>query len=106
MAPPALSMTYENRAIFSCGMPSAPQKPLSALLSQALVAYTVELDCEFERRMRETQSFGARLSLVIWLNLLRFLSDGPVSVRTLASRALVAEEEVKPLLGSLERWRL
>ena len=30
---------------------SARHKPLSALLSQILVAYSVELDCEFERRM-------------------------------------------------------
>ena len=70
-------------------MPSAPHKPLSALLSQILIAYTVELDSEFERRMLETQNV-ARLSLVIWLNLLQFLADGPVSVGTLASRALAA----------------
>ena len=74
------------------GMMPAPHKPLSALLSQILVAYTVELDGEFERRMLETQSRSARLSLVLWLNVLRFLADGPVSVRTLASRALTAEE--------------
>jgi hypothetical protein len=34
-------------------MGASPEKPLSALLSQTLVAYTVELDCEFERRMTE-----------------------------------------------------
>ncbi|MGA2963627.1 MAG: MarR family winged helix-turn-helix transcriptional regulator [Candidatus Korobacteraceae bacterium] len=85
-------------------MPTAPQKPLSALLSQTLVAYTVELDCEFERRMLETLSRGARLSLVTWLNLLQFLGDGPVSVRMLASRALAAEEQIKNELGCLERW--
>jgi hypothetical protein len=85
-------------------MPLAPQKPLSALLSQILVAYTVELDCEFERRMLETPGRGAQLSLVIWLNLLQFLADGPISVRTLASRALAADEQVKHQLGCLERW--
>jgi len=85
-------------------MRSAPHKPLSALLSQILVAYTVELDSEFERRMLETQSRTARLSLVIWLNVLQFLADGPVSVRTLASRALAAGEEGKAPLGCLERW--
>ena len=74
------------------GMMPATHKPLSALLSQGLVAYTVELDCEFERRRLETQSRSARLSLVLWLNVLRFLADGPVSVRTLAPRALTAEE--------------
>jgi hypothetical protein len=88
-------------------MRSAPLTPLSALLSQILVAYTVELDSEFERRMLETQA-GARLSLVIWLNALRFLADGPVSVRTLAARALAAEnrgeDQDKAVLGCLERW--
>jgi hypothetical protein len=85
-------------------MPLAPQKPLSALLSQTLVAYTVELDCEFERRMLDMQGPDACLSLVIWLNLLRFLAHGPISVRTLASRALAPEEQVKHSLGCLERW--
>ncbi len=85
-------------------MPSLPQKPLSALLSQILVAWTVELDGEFECRMLGTPNRGTRLSLVIWLNLLRFLAGGPVSVRTLASRVLAAEEQIKPPLGCLERW--
>ena len=85
-------------------MRSAPQKPLSALLSQIQVAYTVELDCAVEHRMLQTQKGGARLSLVIWLNLLRFLADGPVSVRTLASRALASDEQVNLPLGCLQRW--
>jgi DNA-binding MarR family transcriptional regulator len=84
-------------------MPSHPHKPLSALLSQILVAYTVELDSEFERRMLETQT-AAHLSLVVWLNVLQFLADGPVSVRTLAARSLAADEQVKAVLGCLERW--
>ena len=85
-------------------MPSVPRKPLSALLSQILVAWTVELDCEFERRMLETPHRGARLSLVVWLSLLRFFGGEQVSVRTLASRALTADEQVKHQLGCLERW--
>src|SRR5579871_3884759 len=79
------------RPTIDCGMMSVPDKPLSALLSQILVAYSVEIDCEFERCMLQTQSRSARLSLVIWLNVLQFLTDGPVTVRTLASRALTAE---------------
>jgi DNA-binding MarR family transcriptional regulator len=85
-------------------MRSEPLKPLSALLSQILVAYTVELDSEFERRMLQTQSRSARLSLVIWLNVMRFLADGPVSVRTLASRSLAGEDQGAAPLGCLERW--
>jgi DNA-binding MarR family transcriptional regulator len=81
-----------------------PQKPLSALLSQSLVAYTVELDGEFELRLLQTQTRSARLSLVLWLNLLRFLADGPVSVQTLAARALTTGAGVAAGLGCLERW--
>lgn len=91
-------------AIDLATMMSAPDKPLSALLSQILVAYSVELDCEFERRMLRTQSRSARLSLVIWLNVLRFLTDGPVTVRALASRALAGEAGARAGLGCLERW--
>ncbi len=83
---------------------SAPTKPLSALLSQILVAYTVELDGEFERLMLATQTRGARLSLVIWLNMLRFLAAGPVSVRTLAAHGLTGEAHATAGLGCLERW--
>ena len=90
--------------ILGYGMRSAPEKPLSALLSQILIAYTVELDGVFEHRMLQTQEGGARLSLVTWLNLLRFLAVEPVSVRTLASRALVAGEQVDLSLGCFERW--
>ena len=85
-------------------MTPAPHKPLSALLSQILVAYTVELDGAFERRMLETPSRCARLSLVLWLNVLRFLADGAVTVRTLASRGLTAEAGATAGLGCLERW--
>jgi hypothetical protein len=60
--------------------------PLPTLLSQLLVAFTVELDNEFERRS------GARLSLVVWANLMRFLADGPITVGELATRALCPAE--------------
>jgi hypothetical protein len=79
--------------------------PLSALLSQALVAFTVELDNEFERRMQQAGYPGARLSLVVWSNLMRFLTPGDLCVRDLAARAWAPEEEVKIELGCLERWR-
>lgn len=79
--------------------------PLSRLLSQALVAFTVELDNEFERRMAELGNHGARLSLVVWSNLMRFLAGGGMSVRDLAARALAPQERIKLELGCLERWR-
>jgi hypothetical protein len=78
---------------------------LAVLLSQALVAFTVEFDSEFEHCMRESGYPGAVLSLVVWANLMQFLTTGDVSVRELAARALRAEDGVKGQLGCLERWR-
>jgi DNA-binding MarR family transcriptional regulator len=80
-------------------------RPLSALLSQVLVAFTIELDNEFERRMIQAGEPGT-LSLGVWANLMRFLSDGPVSIRGLAACALASEKQIKFELGCLERWRL
>jgi hypothetical protein len=82
----------------------ASNSPLPALLSQLLVAFTVEFDNEFERRMGEAAYPGARLSLLVWANLMRFLVDGPLAVGELATRALCPAEGIKRELGCLERW--
>jgi len=89
--------------------PSARALPsgrsLAALLSQVLVAFTLEFDNEFERRMGQADYPGAGLSLVVWANLMRFVGEAGISVRDLASRALAVESQVKNQLGCLERWR-
>jgi len=89
----------------SCGdvVRAASTRSLSALLSQVLVAFTVEFDNEFERRMGEASYLGARLSLVVWANLMRFVGEG-VTVRDLAAHALAPENHIKFELGCLERW--
>ena len=69
-----------------------------------LVAFTVELDSEFERRMGEAGYSGARLWLVVWANLTRFVAEGAISVRNLAARALAPDKQIKFELGCLERW--
>ncbi len=79
-------------------------RSLAVLLSQVLVAFTVEFDNEFERRMGDAGYPGARLSLVVWANLLRFVGTAGVSVRDLASQALTPDHQVKFQLGCLERW--
>jgi hypothetical protein len=78
-------------------------RALSVLLSQVLVAFTVEFDNEFERRMGEAGYPGARLSLAVWANLMRFVGEG-VSMRDLATQALSSGDEVKFETGCLERW--
>jgi hypothetical protein len=80
------------------------RRPISALLSQALVAFTVELDNEFELRMTQLGFVGGRLSLAVWLNLLRFVGDSPLTVKQLEAQSMLEQTQIKPMLGCLERW--
>jgi hypothetical protein len=83
-------------------MPAA--LPLSTLLSQVLVAYTIELDNEFERRLLQAGA-GARVtSLVMWSNFMRFVGDG-ITVGDLPSVAGVSKARMLSTLGGMERWR-
>jgi hypothetical protein len=86
-------------------MPAAiTNRALATLLSQTLVAYTVELDNEFERRMGEAGYPGARVSLVLLLNLIRHISSGRTLVRDLSTCDAGSKEALKLQLGCLERW--
>jgi len=80
------------------------RRPLSALLSQNLVAFTVEFDNEFERQIGKAGHPGARLSLVVWSNLLCFIPDKGISIRDLPSQTLLEPSQIKLMLGCLERW--
>jgi hypothetical protein len=83
----------------------APSRPLFALLSQIIVAYTVEFDNEFERRMSEAGHPGAGLSLMVWHTVMRFLDDNGISVENLETQSIIALSPIKFQLGCLERWR-
>ena len=77
--------------------------PLSTLLSQVVVAHTIELDNEFERRFRAAGG-GARVtSLTMWSNLLRFVADG-VTVRELVTAVGLQRRSVHSRVGGVERW--
>jgi DNA-binding MarR family transcriptional regulator len=83
--------------------------PLSALLSQTLVAFTIELDNEFERRMpHRTTNHGSTpgahqapwlVSLAMWSSCMRFVGDEGVRVRDLEDLARMATN-----LNGMERW--
>lgn len=96
--------TEENGTPASATHGIASNRSLSALLSQVLVAFTVEFDNEFERRVAGAGYPGARLSLVVWANVLRFVGEGAISARDLARQALAPDTQVKFELGCLERW--
>jgi methyltransferase (TIGR00027 family) len=86
-------------------------RPLSALLSQALVAFTIEADNEAEHRFphRTTNngpSPGAAAaapwltSLLMWANCLRHLPDEGITVAELRRRARTGTN-----LDGMRRWR-
>ena len=79
-------------------------RPMSALLSQTLVAFTVELDNAFELRMSHEGIVGARLSLLVWLGVMRFVPTRGIALRDLAALAEMPRETLVWTLGGLERW--
>ena len=81
---------------------------LSALLSQALVAFTIELDNEFEHLMQHrTTDDGASgaaeapwlVSMVMWCNCMRYLRPEGMTVRELEQLA-----RTRTNLGGMQRW--
>jgi methyltransferase (TIGR00027 family) len=89
-----------------------PQIPgtlsLSVLLSQALVAFTIECDNEAEHRLpHHTTNFGAGsqgdgawlVSLAMWENCLRFVADEPITVGELQQLARTGTN-----LDGMRRW--
>ena len=81
--------------------------PLSALLSQTLVAFTIEFDNEAERRMpHRTTNYGSTglnepwlVSLAMYANCMQFVSEEGVSVAELARRARTSTN-----VNGMQRW--
>ncbi len=91
--------------------PVAGRLPLSALLSQALVAFTIEADNEAEHRLpHRTQDYGLspgapadapwQASLVMWANCLRHVPDGGITVAGMRAAARTGTN-----LDGMRRWR-
>ena len=90
--------------------PQQPRGPLSvsALLSQALVALTIELDNEAEHRLpHRTTNYGTAgqgdgpwlVSLAMFENCLRFVTDEPITVGELETLARTSTN-----LDGMRRW--
>ena len=84
--------------------------PLSALLSQALVAFTIEFDNEAEHRLpHRTTSHGSwsygegdatwLVSLAMWENCMRYVTGEPITVGDLEARARTGTN-----LDGMRRW--
>jgi hypothetical protein len=84
--------------------------PLCALLSAAFVAFTVELDNEFEHRMPEHRSTARKargetqrglylVSVAMWANCLRYVSEDGLTVAEVARLARTTTN-----LDGMRRW--
>ncbi len=107
-APPRESQSARNARHPRPVPPSTGPLSLSALLSQILVAFTIELDNEAEHRLpHRTTDHGAAAQgdgpwLVSWAmaeNCLRFVSDQPVTVAELEALARTPTN-----LDGMRRW--
>ena len=77
---------------------------LPARLSQALVAFTIEFDNEFEHRMpHRTTRHGSTpgmahppylVSMAMWVNCMRFVSEEGIPAAELARRAQVTGQSM------------
>jgi hypothetical protein len=80
--------------------------PLSALLSQTLVAFTIEFDNEAEHQIphKTTRHGGTRggvwlVSMAMWLNCMRFAGDDPITVAEMQRLA-----RTRTNLDGMRRW--
>jgi hypothetical protein len=87
---------------------AADDLPLTALLSQLLIAFTIEFDNEFEHRSRHTTTSGGAgsagrgpwlVSQAMWANFMQFVPEAGVPIREVSDLAHVTN------LAGLERWR-
>lgn len=78
--------------------------PLSTLLSHVLVAFTVELDNAFERRLHDSGHTPRVTSFVMWANFMRFVGDG-ITVADLPDATGIPRARTLSTLGGMERWR-
>jgi hypothetical protein len=88
--------------------------PLSTLLSQALVAFTIEADHAFELRMphctTESRKRGEPIagpwliSMPFWANCLKHVEGAGMAVGALSDRALTADHYLQGANPGLVRW--
>ena len=87
----------------------AGRLPLSALLSQVLVAFIIEFDNEFERQMPHRTTDHGRtqgqgkvpwlVSMAMWSTCMRFITADGITVRELTRRARTGTN-----LPGMQRW--
>lgn len=84
-------------------MPSS-ERPLSAMLSQLLFAYTVDFDAALAEAFR-VHAKGVPPSLAMWANVLRFVGEGGVASQKLPMLSGIAKPTIKSMIDCLRRHR-
>ena len=77
--------------------------PISTLLAHVLVAFTIELDNEFERQLSDSGRTPRVTSFVMWANFMRFVGDG-IAVAELPDATGIPRARTLSTLGGMERW--
>ena len=86
--------------------------PLSALLSQVLVAFTIEFDNEFEYQVpHRTTNHGSAtgsvpwlVSRVMWSNFMQFVNEEGTTIRDLRSLLRMSDKNMRIWLTRMEVW--
>jgi DNA-binding MarR family transcriptional regulator len=88
-------------------------RPLPTLLSQVLIAFTIEFDNAFEERVPHritaVKAPGARpgpwlVSLAMWSTFMRFIDDDGISVRAFAIRSWLRAPDLRFWLPRMSKW--
>ncbi len=85
--------------------PATASPPLPTLLSQALIAFTIEFDNLAEERIAASGARPWIASQAMWANHLRFVGEDGIPARALMQRSLVSAATIRSRLGALRRWR-
>jgi DNA-binding MarR family transcriptional regulator len=91
-----------------------PSIPLSTLLAQTLIAFTIELDNEFEHRLPHVTTLGRKrgvpgdgpwlVSLVMWSNFMRYLGDDGIPVREFERLKGTTIDTLESSVAGMTRW--
>jgi hypothetical protein len=74
------------------------------MVSQVLVAYTIEVDNLFDVRMEKAGFSEYGLSLVSWSNFMQYVGGDDVVVQEIMDRTFATQSQVAQIAGTLERW--
>jgi hypothetical protein len=80
------------------------------LLSQALIAFTIEFDNDFEQQMpHRTTNHGSTpgshdAPWVIWMKFMRFVHDDGITVQELQRQLQITDKDMHARLTRLGKW--